>query len=209
MNDQYRETHRTWNSIAQQYEEKFMDFELYNDTYNSFCNKLNGLALLEIGCGPGNITRQLLKIKPELKILATDVAQNMLDLAGQNNSQINTQLLDARDLGILNTSFDGIVVGFVIPYLSKIDCAKFIADCSKLLVVGGVLYLSFVEGSQQQSGLISNSKGSKMYFYYHELQFVRKELESNKLTLIETIEKYYSKSDGTSEIHTILLVKKT
>lgn len=36
MEDRYLETYKTWNNIAQLYEDKFMNFELYNDTYKSF-----------------------------------------------------------------------------------------------------------------------------------------------------------------------------
>ena len=69
--DRYLETHKTWNNIAQLYEDKFMKFELYNDAYKSFCDLLlrSGASVLEIGCGPGNITRHILDLNPKLNAI--------------------------------------------------------------------------------------------------------------------------------------------
>ena len=124
MEDRYLETHKTWNNIAQLYEDKFMKFDLYNDTYKSFCDLLlrPDASVLEIGCGPGNITRHILDLNPKLKVLATDISKNMIDLAKRNNPEVEIQVLDCRNLKRINTKFDGIICGFTIPYLSKLDC---------------------------------------------------------------------------------------
>jgi len=37
--------------------------------------------VLELACGPGNITKCLLSKRPDLEILATDIAPNILELA--------------------------------------------------------------------------------------------------------------------------------
>ena len=58
--DRYLETHKTWNNIAQ----------LYNDVYKSFCDLLlrSDASVLEIGCGPGNITRHILGLNLKLNV---------------------------------------------------------------------------------------------------------------------------------------------
>ena len=132
--DRYIETHKTWNNIAQLYEDEFMDFGLYDDTYKKFCDLLSkqDAAVLEIGCGPGNIARHILEINPNLKVLATDVSKKMIDLAKKNNPHIETTVLDCRNLKRIDNKYDGIICGFTIPYLSKPDCMKLIYDCGKL-----------------------------------------------------------------------------
>ena len=117
MEDRYLETHRTWNNVAKLYEEKFMEVDIYNDTYKRFCDLLTqkNASVLEIGCGPGNITQHLLDLRPDLKVLATDVSKNMIDLAKKNNPKSEVQLLDCRDLTTIDAKFDGIMCGFTIP----------------------------------------------------------------------------------------------
>lgn len=81
--DKYLETFETWNNVAKLYENKFMDLDLYNDTYEKFCEILlkKNSKILEIGCGPGNITKYLLAKRPDFDILGTDISPNMIELA--------------------------------------------------------------------------------------------------------------------------------
>ena len=82
----YNETFSTWNKIAELYQEKFMDLTMYNASYDRFIELLNPNArVLEIGCGPGNITRYLLSKNNDFKIKGIDVAPNMIKLAKKNN----------------------------------------------------------------------------------------------------------------------------
>ena len=210
MEDNYLETHKSWNNIAQTYEEKFMGFELYNDTYKGFCDLLSrpNASVLEIGCGPGNITRHILDLNPNLTILATDISKNMVDLAKKNNPEIEVQVLDCRNLNTINTKFDGIICGFTIPYLSKPDCLKLISNCSNLLLEEGIFYVSFVSGDYENSGFISGSSGDRLYFYYHEPKTIKQEMALNHLTVVDLIQKEYKKSDTISETHTIINAKK-
>tara|TARA_R110002050_G_scaffold300586_1_gene470627 strand:+ start:1235 stop:1870 length:636 start_codon:yes stop_codon:yes gene_type:complete len=210
MKNRYVETHKTWNKIAQSYQDKFMKLGLYNDTYMRFCNLLPkaNASVLEIGCGPGNITRHILDLNPKLTILATDISKNMVDLAKRNNPEVETQVLDCRNLQSINAKFDGIICGFTIPYISKNDCSKLIFNCSNLLKEDGTLYLSFVAGHYKKSGFISGSSGGRVYFYYHELTRIIQDLESNQITVVDVIQKEYEKLDSVSETHTIIIAKK-
>ena len=38
--DSYKETFETWNKVAQMYQDKFMDLDLYNETYDLFCDTI-------------------------------------------------------------------------------------------------------------------------------------------------------------------------
>ena len=53
--DSYKETFETWNKIAVLYQDKFMDLDLYDDTYDAFCEQIAKInpTILEIGCGHG------------------------------------------------------------------------------------------------------------------------------------------------------------
>jgi trans-aconitate methyltransferase len=87
MMDRYKETFETWNKVASLYQDKFMNLDLYNETYDFICNSMvkDKSRLLEIGCGPGNISKYLLNKRPDYTIFGIDVAPNMVELATKNN----------------------------------------------------------------------------------------------------------------------------
>lgn len=208
--DKYQETFDTWNKIAKIYEDKFMDLDLYNDTYDVFLDLIpkTNSSVLEIGCGPGNITKYLLTKNPDLKIKGIDISENMIELAGKNNPSAEFEIMDTRKIHSINDKFDAIICGFCIPYLSQSDCLKLITDCKNLLNDSGILYLSFTEGNYEDSGFISGSSGDRTYFYYHNLDYLKKELKANSFETIKLLVKNYKKADGTLENHTVLILKK-
>src|ERR1700751_220505 len=89
-----------FDKYAQQYQDKFMRLDAYHDSFDLFCRsiKKENAAVLELACGPGNITRYLLKQRPDLNILATDLSVNMLALAKKNNPTAAFKLMDCRDI---------------------------------------------------------------------------------------------------------------
>ncbi|MHA4893681.1 class I SAM-dependent DNA methyltransferase [Pedobacter sp. PWIIR3] len=208
--DSYKETFETWNKVAKVYEDKFMDLDLYNDTYDAFCENIGkkDASILEIGSGPGNITKYLLSKKPDLKIEGTDVSENMIELAKKNNPGVMFSILDCRNLDQLTQKFDGIVCGFCIPYLSETDTLKMVDDCAGLLNNNGILYLSFVEGDYLKSGFQTSSSGDRAYFYFHSTQKLISELKNHGFGLINLFEKVYKRSITTEEIHSVVIARK-
>lgn len=200
----------TWNKIASLYEEQFMDLEVYNETYDFICHTITrkNAHLLEIGCGPGNITKYLLTQRPDFDILGIDIAPNMITLAKKNNPTASFEVMDTRNIDQIKHIYDGIVIGFCLPYLSPADCQQLITDCYQLLNEDGLLYLSFVEGDPDQSGYQVSSTGDKMYFHYYTLEDLKSTFKKNQFEELNTYQVEYKKSDGTLEIHTIFIAKK-
>ncbi len=208
--DKIKITHETWNKIAELYQSKFMNLDLYNSTYNAFCKLLNNpnATVLEIGCGPGNITKYLATKNPQYQILGTDVAPNMIALAKKNVPEATFEVLDCRKIKNINGKYNGIVCGFCIPYLSKEDCEKFIFDCHQLLLPKGVFYLSFVEGDYSTSDYQTGSSGDKVFFYFHELKFINQLLKNSGFTNLQVVHVNYPKSEGKFDTHTIIFAIK-
>jgi len=206
--NKYQITFNTWNKVADLYQTKFMDLDLYDDSYDSFCEKTApNSKVLEIGCGPGNITKYILDKRPDFDLLAIDVAPNMIDLARQNNPTADFKVMDCREVNCISERFNAIICGFCLPYLSKEDCKKFIKDCSLLLKKDGQFYLSVAEGNYEKSGFQTGSTGDKTYFYYYQEEFLIEELEKNGFVDIELIKKIYPRGKE-EEIHLILMSKK-
>jgi ubiquinone/menaquinone biosynthesis C-methylase UbiE len=205
--DPYKETFTTWDKVAALYQDQFMDLDLYDATYAAVCEGIakRGARILEIGCGPGNITKYLLAHRPDFDVFGIDIAPNMVALAQQNNPTARFAVMDSRDISQLTDRYDGIVCGFCLPYLSATDCDKLLADCSRLLVNGGLLYLSFVEGSPLDSGFQTGSSGDRCYFYYHDLDEVKRLLAAHHFEAIEVVKVQYARSATVSEEHTVVM----
>jgi len=207
--DRYKETFDTWNNIASLYQDKFMDMDLYNSTYDSICNAVtkSGANLLEIGCGPGNITKYLLSQRPDFDILGIDIAPKMIELAKLNNPTAQFAVMDTRQINKLESTYDAIVAGFCLPYLSPEETGKLISNAGNLLNDHGLIYLSFVEGDPAQSGYKSGS-GGRVYFNFHDLDVLKSQLTREQFGEIEISRVNYKTSETEWDIHTILTAKK-
>lgn len=182
---------------------------MYNDSYDKFCGQMIKVnpSILEIGCGPGNITKYLLHKRPDFKIEAIDISPNMIALAKKNNPAAGFKVMDCRNIDTLETRFDAVIGGFCLPYLSQPDCLKLIKDLKNILAGNGIIYLSFVEGDNHWSGYQTGSSGDRTYFYYHHLDNLEKVLKENNFETVEVLHKNYSKKDGAEETHTIIIAK--
>ncbi|SOD11644.1 class I SAM-dependent DNA methyltransferase [Pedobacter xixiisoli] len=200
----------TWNKVAKIYNDKFMKLDLYNETYDFICKaiKKENAKLLEIGCGPGNITKYLLQKRPDFKIYGIDLAPNMISLAEKNNPKASFSVMDARKINELESKFDGIIAGFCIPYFSSLETEKFISNAEQLLNSGGMIYISFVEGLPLQSGLMTNKNGDSVYFNYHELETLKDLLRANGFKVEHIFKVDFKRSENKIEVHTILTAKK-
>lgn len=208
--DTYKETFDTWNKVAKLYQDKFMNLDLYDNTYDAFCEQVNmeNSTILEIGCGPGNITKYLLNKRPDFRIEGIDISPNMIELAKANNPTADFKVMDCREIDKLQSKFDGIICGFCFPYLSEFDSSKLVKDCGNLLNDKGVLYISFVEGDYIKSGFQTVSSEDRTYFYFHTLDSLTKELTNNNFETIKLLNKNYKKSIATEELHTIIIARK-
>ena len=207
--DKYKETFHTWNNIASLYQDKFMELDLYNDTYDYICKTIDKpkAKLLEIGCGPGNITKYILSKRPDFDIFGIDIAPNMIELAKQNNPTTDFAVMDSRDIHTLDTNYDGIIGGFCIPYLSQTECNELIANTYNLLNENGLIYLSFVEGDPEKSDFKVGS-GGRVYFYYHKLDDILEQLNRFQFGEIKTFKVKYKISETAFDIHTIVTARK-
>ena len=172
---------------ASAYQDKFMDVHQYKVSLDIFCRcvERKDATVLEVACGPGNITRYLLEQRPDFKILGTDLSTNMLELARQQNPGAVFQLMDCRDIDKLDGKYDAVMCSFALPYLSKEEAVKLIAHAAILLNDKGVLYLSTMEDDYSKSGLETSSSGNQLYMHYHEAGYLVDTLKEHGFRVID------------------------
>lgn len=198
-----------FNKLAEHYQQKFMDVNLYADTLDLFCELIptKNASILEIACGPGNITNYLLNKREDYRVLGTDLAPNMIKLAKINNSAAQFQLLDCRNILNLNKIFDGIMCGFCLPYLCEEETMQLIEDTSKMLSSKGVFYLSTMEDEYDKSVLKKGSTGDEIFMHYYTENFLTKHLLLNNFNILNTTRKKTQASDGTEVIDLIIIAQ--
>jgi len=206
----YEETFATWNKVASKYRDKFGTLELYDGSYDLICNsiKKEKAKILEIGCGPGNITKYLLSKRPDFKIHGIDIAPNMIALAKESNPTAKFTVMDGKAIKEIQEKYDAVVCGFIIPYVSKADCKKLIKDSFGLLMDNGLIYLSFVEGDSEDSGFHTGSNGDRVYFHYHSLKEIKAILLELEFRDIVVYRYEYNRSALQKENHVVLVGKK-
>lgn len=200
-----------FNKHAKAYQDKFMNLELYHHSFDLFCDsiKKKDAEILEVACGPGNITKYLLQKRPDLKILGTDLAPNMIALAAINNPTARFELMDARRIDQLSKKYDAIMCGFCFPYFSKEEALKFISDTSGRLNENGVLYISTMEDDYSKSAFKKGSAGDEIFMHYHQADYLTNSLKENGFSILGLKRQDYPESDGTNTTDLILIAKKS
>ena len=192
-----------FNKLAKTYQDKFMNVDLYKDSFDFFCQniKIKNAEILELACGPGNITKHLLDKNPALKILGIDLAPNMIDLAKVNNPSAEFQVMDCRNIETLDKTFDAIMCGFCLPYLSKKETSKLFLDASELLNSSGIFYLSTMEDDYSNSTFKKGSSGDEIFMHYYPFDFLEKELKKNSFQILFSDRKeYFHNEEKTTDL---------
>ncbi len=209
--DYSKEAVSVFNDLAQRYEDKYMSVERYTKELNLFCDSIPSKgSVLELACGPGNVTKYILNQRNDLIYTATDMSTNMIDLAAKNNEGISTQILDCRDLSSLHESYNGAVSAFCLPYLNEKEVKANFHDVYSLLKDDGVFYLSGIKGDYENSAYthsISNPS-YKIFMHYYDEQEIVKILRNIgfKLIMNSVIQYQNDQNDDTFEF--AILVQK-
>ncbi len=198
-----------FDKYAEGYQSRFMDIRAYHESLDVLLAAISVKAakVLEVACGPGNVTQYLLQKRPDLQILGTDLSPNMLALAQANNPTADFKLLDGRAILQVPGQLDAIVAAFFLPYISKEEALRFIQDAAAKLESGGVLYISTMEDDYAKSGLRKGSQGDEIFMHFHEAGYLTTELMACGFDLIDQSRVRAAGPDG--DVDLVLIARKT
>lgn len=200
-----------FNKLADVYQQRFMNVDLYADTFDFFCEALgkNSPEVLELACGPGNISRYILNKRPDIQLLGTDLAPNMVALARRNNPEARFEVMDARELCKLDKIVDAVVCGFCLPYFSMKETEQLIQDVARVLRDDGVIYLSTMEDDYEKSGLRKGSSGDEIFMHYYLASDLEPMLKKAGFQVIRMERKLTTGNDGATVTDLILIARKS
>lgn len=200
-----------FNKYADLYQHKFMDVSLYADTLDYFCSHVTKQEayILELACGPGNVTYYVLNKRPDFKLLGTDLSENMIKLAKNNNPSAEFKIMDARKLDALNQFYDGIICAFCLPYLTIEETSLLFETAYKKLNRGGLIYLSTMEDNYSNSSFKKGSTGEEIFMHYYLEGDLRELLEKNNFRVKMVQRKESILTDGSKVTDLIVIAEKT
>lgn len=120
-----------------------------------------GDRVLDVGCGPGFLLRELAQdLGAESRLAGIDISADMIQLARSRcagHSQIRLEIGDATALQFDDSSFDSVVSTQVYEYVP--DLAKALAEAARVLRYGGRL---LIVATDWESSVWANSDEVRM-----------------------------------------------
>lgn len=195
MQDKTKMTIEAYNKNYSGYINKFMNYSPYASHVSEFASLLDdGSRILDIGCGPGNVAKQLCAIKA-VHITGIDLSSKMLKIAKINVPKGEFYLQDSREASFPAGSFDGVVLSFSIVHLYDHEAQELLVHAASWLRGGGYVYISFMEG--REPGFETTGFSSQpIFFNYFKGATIEDILNTNGISCIRTVRQEYLEPDG-------------
>ena len=104
------------------------------------CLKSIPASILEYGCGIGMNLQFLVKYFPDTKIHGADISAKSIEVASENNSDVNFFLLEDAEVEKRNNTFDVVFVSNVFHHIEPHLREKAIKNIYKMLNPGGKVF---------------------------------------------------------------------
>lgn len=192
---------RTYNKIAKDwfkdnfYEESFTD---QIDRLTSFLKK--GSTLLDIGCGPGLISRYI--SEKGIKVTGIDFSEMMIKIARVYAPSVNFLVMDAIDLRHFNKTFDAVNVSNFIGHFNKNEVINFFELFSAKVKKNGYLHVSFLVDDDKHSFFDYNFPYEIKQEFFKE-DFIKKLFIDNNFEIV-----FKDKVLGRGHIYTCNIIGK-
>jgi len=207
MQDKTKLTIDAYNKNISGFTDKFMNYSPYAIHVLDFAGLLeDGFKVVDIGCGPGNVAKQLCALK-KLEITGIDLSSEMLEIAKANVPDGIFHLQDSRKASFQLEYFDAVVLSFSIVHLYDDEANAVLTDAVRWLRSGGYLYLSFMEGKQPGFETTSFSP-QPLYFNYFQETEIEELLKANGIDCFRSVRQDYLETDGSSTTDVFLFGKK-
>lgn len=190
--------------LADRYAEKYFPLEIYDRYLERFAQRIEprDASVLDVACGPGNVSAYLAKARPDLELIGIDLAEGMIQQARQRVPSATFLVKDCRRIDELGRVFDAAAFAFGLSYLTDDDANRFFTSLNASLAASGVLYLATLTGDPNASGFETSSSGEKLYLRYRSVDDVAAmvELAGYRIDFMEVIASPVNASKPTQDL---------
>lgn len=202
-------TIEAYDKNADRYAKKFMDFKPYQKQMNLFERNFmeQDATVLDLGCGPGNNAKIILKNNPSYKVTGVDLSANAIELARQNVPEATFLVQDIRKIDA-EQQYDVILAAFCIVHLTDEETLGLLEKISSMLRNNGSLYLSFMEGKMPGCETTSFSE-EKIFFNYYNRNEIIELLAEKGIATIQVSSEEYKEMDGSTTDDVFIFARKS
>ena len=125
-------------------------------------------TILDIGCGSGKDAQRLVDMG--YKVTGIDLSEGLLEKARQLHPGIDLRKMDMRQLDFDNEAFDAIWCNATLLHLNDEDIRLTLKEISRVLKLGGVLAVSFKEGSGSKEVLETFSTDLVRFYTFQTIE---------------------------------------
>ncbi len=203
-------TIKAYDEAAHQFDEKIASLPNYKPTYEELSKLIpSDGSILDLACGPGNISRFLKEKNPSRKITGIDLSKEMLKIAKSHipDGTFLCQSIVDFNLPPQTPQFDAVINGFGLPYLNDDESKLSIAASLARLKKGGIFYVSFMNGTLTREETPSFNTNVKFTVHYHNQDNIEAILSGSGLSIIRKWNLNYTEADGSITTDVVFLCR--
>lgn len=184
MPDEYiTRTLNAYNADPKKYEDATGEMILHEEIEEFMSRTFNkSLPVLDAGCAFGRDTALL--AKNGFKVKGIDMSDGLLERARELYPNLSFQKMDVRKLEFPDESFSGVWCNATLLHLTDEDMQTALEEFKRVLIPGGVVFMSFKEGDGEEELVEKFSSNSARYYKYHTTETVRKLVEESGLKVV-------------------------
>jgi len=146
-----------------QFTEKIASLEIYNSSYSDFILLApRKQSILDLACGPGNVSSYIQKIIPHIQITCVDLSPEMIEIAKTKIPNAKFYISDILNITIPSTKYDVIICAFGLPYVERNKINIFVSEINRYSNKGSFVYISCMEGSTIEQETMSFANNQKV-----------------------------------------------
>ncbi len=152
-----------------------------------FAEEVGEGAVLEVGCGPGQVARYLHDLG--VRVTGTDLSPGMVATAAALSPGAPFREADMLALDVPDASLAGVVSFYAIVHLSDDELSRALREWRRVLAPGGVLLLAFHVGTETVHREELFGRAVSLDFRFFPVETVRRALEGAGLRVLEVTER--------------------